>query len=496
MSSVIIKILSGVHLGAEIELVEGTWVFGRDDHCDIILSDKSIESRHAAFVVQTENGLNLTFQGLDGQVMTPADDPIQPGNLIPGSIYKLGNVYFAWGSKEATSEFWLNVTKTVIALSTPKMGSANDEAMSFTNFEQSPRQTGTAKEVLADSKSVVSEAIQTSRESSQARKGNRLALATCTMMLILAGVSLYQINKPNVSNVEAANGAVVTQNDSMPKAVDQMIKDGQFADVKLSQLANGSFVLTGSVRDDAERGRLVSLARGLKEPVVINVSVDSDYTLALQSAFNTMDFWPTVSLKKNPQGDELVVSAYMLSNIVEEKAFAEAQRNVPGLMVGLSDRPIKVQRKIRHREYMQKVFVDAFRAYQLADIQVEYLPGRVRFISTLTPALRDKLDKAVAQIHQKSPVPVNIEVVNLGSHQALSVTTTPSLDEPGVSSDDTFYVVGVSGGALKFVTLSTGEKIFVGGRLPGGYTLESIEYNQLVLSKNKKRINYPLKVTK
>jgi type III secretion protein D len=76
------------------------------------------------------------------------------------------------------------------------------------------------------------------------------------------------------------------------------------------------------------------------------------------------------------------------------------------------------------------------------------------------------------------------------------VTTTPSLDEPGVSSDDTFYVVGVSGGALKFVTLSTGEKVFVGGRLPGGYILEAIEYNQLVLSKNKKRINYPLKVTK
>lgn len=493
MSSVIIKILSGVHLGAEIELVDGTWVFGRDDHCDIILSDKSIESRHVAFVVQTEKGLNLTYQALDGQVMTPADDPILAGNLIPGSIYKLGNVYFAWGSKDATSEFWLNVTKTVIALSMPKVGGADEEALSFTNFEQSRREAEMTKEVLADSKSVVSEAIQTSRDSSQARKGNRLVLA-CVMACVLAGVSFYQLNKSEVNSI--AGETVTAQTGSMSADVAQLIKDGQFADVKLSRMANGSYVLSGSVRDDAERGRLVSLARGLKEPVVINVSVDSDYTLALQSAFNTMDFWPQVTLKKNPDGDELVVSAYMLSNIVEEKAFAEAQRNVPGLMLGSGDRPIKVQRKIRHREYMQKVFVDAFRAYQLSDIQVEYLPGRVRFISTLTPALRDKLDKAVAHIHSKSPVPVTIEVVNLGSHQASSVTTTPSLDEPGVSSDDTFYVVGVSGGALKFVTLSTGEKVFVGGRLPGGYILEAIEYNQLVLSKNKKRINYPLKVTK
>ena len=58
-----------------------------------------------------------------------------------------------------------------------------------------------------------------------------------------------------------------------------------------------------------------------------------------------------------------------------------------------------------------------------------------------------------------------------------------------------FRVVGVSGGKLKFVTLSTGAKVFAGGRLPGGFALESISHNRLVLSKNGKRINYPLKVS-
>ena len=56
-------------------------------------------------------------------------------------------------------------------------------------------------------------------------------------------------------------------------------------------------------------------------------------------------------------------------------------------------------------------------------------------------------------------------------------------------------MTGVSGGKLKFVTLSTGEKVFAGGRLPGGFTLESISHNRLTLSKNGKRINYPLKVS-
>lgn len=60
----------------------------------------------------------------------------------------------------------------------------------------------------------------------------------------------------------------------------------------------------------------------------------------------------------------------------------------------------------------------------------------------------------------------------------------------------TFRVTGVSGGAIQFITLSTNEKVFVGGRLPGGFTLESISHTRLILSKNGKRIQYPLKTNK
>ena len=60
----------------------------------------------------------------------------------------------------------------------------------------------------------------------------------------------------------------------------------------------------------------------------------------------------------------------------------------------------------------------------------------------------------------------------------------------------TFRVASVSRGAIKFVTLSTGEKVFAGGRLPGGFTLESVSYDRLILSKFNKRIVYPLKVKK
>lgn len=51
MDAVVFRIYSGVHSGAQIELTPGTWVIGRDDSCDIILTDASIAARHAALIV-------------------------------------------------------------------------------------------------------------------------------------------------------------------------------------------------------------------------------------------------------------------------------------------------------------------------------------------------------------------------------------------------------------------------------------------------------------
>jgi type III secretion protein D len=489
MASVIIKILSGVHLGAEIELIEGTWVFGRDDHCDIILSDSSIASRHVSIVVQTEGALGVSCQALDGQVLAPADEEPVAGNLVPGSVYKIGNVYFAWGAKDATAQFWANVARNVTALSSPQAGVAAVDA----------RQEGdvTDQGPNASAESAAANTVEAIRASSQERKGNRLTTACLLLMLLGAGVYWCMTQLPE--DVMTPQQTQAPRRVVDVKALAQRVKADGYADIRVTEQADGTVAMNGSVANDADRGRLVALARGLNCPVLINVSVDSDYTTALQSAFNTIDFWPSVTLKKNPKGDVLVVSGYMLSSVVEERAFAEAQRNVPGLSAGTSDRVLTVRRDVRYRDTMQKIFVTAFRANKIGpEVKVEYLPGRVRFIATLTPALRDKLDKALKQIHAKSPVPVAIEVVNLGSYQAASVTATPTLEEPQSRHErqDSFRVVGVSGGALKFVTLSSGEKVFVGGRLPGGFILESIEYNQLILSKNNQRIVYPLKVSK
>ena len=48
-------------------------------------------------------------------------------------------------------------------------------------------------------------------------------------------------------------------------------------------------------------------------------------------------------------------------------------------------------------------------------------------------------------------------------------------------------------GAMKFITLSSGEIVFEGGELPDGSILESINVDALTLNKNGKKSQYPLK---
>ncbi|MBO4300570.1 MAG: hypothetical protein J5861_03105, partial [Desulfovibrio sp.] len=49
-----LHVLSGVHLGARIELAAGTWLLGSDDECDFILN--GLVPRHATLCVSTDEG--------------------------------------------------------------------------------------------------------------------------------------------------------------------------------------------------------------------------------------------------------------------------------------------------------------------------------------------------------------------------------------------------------------------------------------------------------
>ena len=114
MSAIVLKIFSGAHFGAEIELAAGTWTIGQNDSCDIILSDKGIVARHIALSISGRD--EVKFRTLDGEVFTKFGETVSDGELQERALYKLGGVFFAWlPQKDALPEVWEEIAKDLMA---------------------------------------------------------------------------------------------------------------------------------------------------------------------------------------------------------------------------------------------------------------------------------------------------------------------------------------------------------------------------------------------
>ena len=101
-SAICLYVFSGPHLGACVELTEGSWVVGSDDACDIILT--GLAPRHAVLDISSEENAFpvLAVTPLDGPLRLQGGEPVEPaeadGPLRPaaGSAWYLGTTCFAW----------------------------------------------------------------------------------------------------------------------------------------------------------------------------------------------------------------------------------------------------------------------------------------------------------------------------------------------------------------------------------------------------------------
>jgi len=483
VQTIILRIYSGVHLGAQIELTPGTWTVGRDESCDIILTDKNIAGRHVALTL-SESG-KITAKPLDDKVTLCSDPKMGIDTLKVGVLYALSDVIFAIGEPNADRDFWLKLgeelKKGQQAQTAPASAPAEEATQNI--LAETPR---TTNEATPEAPVAPTEAP----EATPAPKKRFWLPIVLVVVLAFCATGLYELRPTSKVNSQA-----------IEKDLTKLLHDAGFPSIKATYNKKGKsgvVLLTGSVEDDVRRGQLVEFSKLLKSPVALDVTVDSDYTQPLKESFNTLDFWPRVTLTKEATGKILLVSGYMRSNIVEEEAFLKAMANVPELTNAAPT--LKVTRKIMHQDALERIVSKAFLENGVKSARLEYLPGRLVVKTVHTPKGHERLDKAIAQIRTLALVPLKIDTINLAADEfardakggviaAKNITHAPA--DP---MKPAFKVVSVSGGVLKFVTLSNGSKYFIGGRMPGGFTLEAISFDKLVLSKNNKRINYPLKV--
>ena len=504
MRAAVFELFSGLHAGARIELTEGDWVIGSDDSCDLILADEGFAPRHASVSVKSGEVGIVT---LDGKVTTLEGRSVANEVWPKGTVLLFGTVAVAWGAPDDSEDYWSDLRGRWRATLLPTAPAAELKADAASEAKVSPGEVPKDDEAAAAAKAEKTE---------EKSKGHGVLVGTALVLAVLlaGGWTLardadlrrsveadFAKTNPNAvtalySSVFGVDGLLARFGWLSPEAVPEeelvaglraKLNEEGFANVTAQKAGTGVWHLTGRVANDEERGRLVKLARTLTVPAVLDVDVDTDRTAPWLAAFQARGFKTEVHLEGTSGTPVLTVLGYMRTKDVEDKAFAEVSYE-------LSADSVDVKRRIVHESDVKPLLDRAIKEQGLEDVTVEWHPGRITLSAPLSPKTRNMLTAAMQQVGRTVHVPLSYELLHREARKT-AAKAPARRSAPKDSMTPNFRVTGVSGGKLKFVTLSTGEKVFAGGRLPGGFTLESISHNRLTLSKSGKRINYPLKVS-
>lgn len=497
MDGIILRVFSGIHLGAEIELAEGAYVLGTDDSCDLIFGDSSLVARHAVVrVASSDRGPQVSIEPLDGPVFIDGNVIQQELSLPPRRPFRLGLVVFAWTeSSSAGNAAWQEVEEFIARAGEKDAPAAGENVSSAPTISAVPdADANESADVPGQPPLSMTKEPAGEKEKTPPRSSGRLVKkAGLGLAVILVGLLSLTWNG---SRDEL----------SPEQRVRALLDEAGYQKLTVTGTENGVTV-TGRIASDRERGRLLRLAQFLHFPVYLDVTVRSDAADAVKASFNTLGLYPDVTELPPSAHPGLLVKGYIKNGVLEEQALSEAIRNVPDLQTSQSTGKPKLAlfRDIRHETDVQVLLVPALSAAGLDTVKTEYLPGKILLHGAFTPQTRASLEKAVAGVEERLGVPVRFDIINdsetlqpvksdnIYAREEKKIParqTTAPVEQESASG---FRVTSVSMGALRFITLAGGERVFEGGDLPGGYRLEHISVDELTLSKNNSTITYPLR---
>lgn len=496
-SSVCLYVFSGPHLGACVELTEGSWVIGADDACDIILT--GLAPRHAVLDISFEANAFpvLAVTALDGPLRLQGGEAVEPGEggspLRPaaGSAWYLGMTCFAWNRPGVPQENLVpELSPRSPAAGTGEPGQAERDAASAVAETENAPAVAKTPELLPTANDLGMDAgtsgtlLPSVPEAAPARRGGGRAF----LLLLVAGLllALSLVVRPEGSDPE-----------KYPEIIGKYLEDAGIHGMAVSRRDPG-VEIRGTVADDAAIIRLRDMARGLHIPVYMEVAVQEDMLRAVRSSLGIRGFHPDVVLRETEGSPRLQVAAYMKDELLETAAFSALKTEVRGLPA--------VERHIVYEKDLAPVLDAALQREGLGSVRVIYLPGRVDFSGDFRPEDIKKLDAVRQEVGERFGVRLYGTSSASGALAAAERSQTPSRDSepagaaPVRPSGDTggnplgrLRVTGVTMSPMRFVVTADGRRLFEGAVLPSGWTLESISTKVLVLRNGSQVVSHRLR---
>jgi type III secretion system YscD/HrpQ family protein len=263
-------------------------------------------------------------------------------------------------------------------------------------------------------------------------------------------------------------GEGLTRRDAAEKLNAHLAREG-LAGVR-AELAEGTLILKGLAADDRELARIAGLAAAQPYPVKMEVRVLDDRLRAVRETMNSKGFFPEVGLDREGR---LEIAVYMKDALVEDRAFYMLDDDLRGLAQAV--------RRVVHARELRPVLERELRRIGLERVKPDYQDGLVKLPLTPDPEERRRLGEALENVRQELGAPLVFQMAD-GRTERAATALAPELSPAEDSGLDNLAVMSVTQGPLPFITLSDGQKFFIGAVLPNGATLVGLGDGKLEMA--------------
>ncbi len=455
---ILLRLLSGLHAGAAMELSPGEWLLGSGEACDLLVTDPGVRERHLALRVAQDGAVRLV--PLDGEVLT-ASGPVSADGLAlePFVVFSAGLLSACLGPAD---EPWPEVS--------PLAPSPVGEPAETREAVPAPETVPATQE--------------TDNNGGTANKSGRGSIWWLIRILAIVAVAaalcigIYPSKKADTDELT------------------RMLRDAGFPET-FAASDEGGVRIQGLVPSNAALDSLGVYVSGVAPEAVIDVLSVEAVAQALQARVVRAD----AALRVSRAGGSLRVTGYVFDMDSLKRLFAEEEdllRHVPAKMdvVTWKDLAPALTRLIQTRDLKSRLRV---------------IPGAYRIAvqtQTLTPRQEENLNALLIEAEEfvgdtepfvreewEQPTQVTPPVVKARNPEAPAAPdVTPGevpqvLPQPEEEEDPPLFSLlfssqstgafqcgqlGLAGSGPDMVVLFDGLRYRVGSKLPNGYQIRAI----------------------
>ncbi|MBE8215111.1 MAG: type III secretion system inner membrane ring subunit SctD [Endozoicomonadaceae bacterium] len=492
-----LKILSGAHIGAEIDLEVGKYTIGRNEDCDFILTDKQLadeqftlsvsedrlelETEHdTPFIINDESvgktcqpekhhiiqiaSLNFVF-GIPGEPL-PDLSPITPSLSNNQTSQQQIEIHTEENENENENENKTETKKQHI-----------DGKIPITEFNAMPSESTNKKQSSTVSRLVQSlKDIMKKMKISHYFQGNKKKTYYFILAIMLLSLVSYYVDTTQMPLLETTSDTNITTDSdqkqmpaetSLQKAKD-ILNALALSDIQL-QYNNGFVILQGYIAKKNEYQALLQQFQLDNIPYKSNVIVLQKMLKSAQKTLNQNNLDLEVHLMPSP--GSIRITGY----IDTQKAIKELDDLLLSEVLGIEE----VTHSIETYAVRAEAVTRSLKQFALSWVKIVELPNEIILSGETSNTYEFQLLKTlISEFKNKYKDQPKIQLktkLNPIKNKDLNISLN---------------IKSISVGRNAYIILSNNEKYIVGAKLTNGYILESIGLDYLVLRLDNQRIQY------